>query len=370
MFVAGSAPGSDAYRAAVLGTSGLVDYWRLGELSGTRSKDETSATTGNLAGRYVLGQPGVLGPLRNTAASFDGVGAELAINGSALGANATVEGWFRWRSGRTVLRDNTGPSRGWMPALAAGTDQAFLNYRVAGQGFNTGQPIGTVRDGEWHHIAATKNGSSVALYVDGARVHSATNGTASDPAASPWHVMRNGTNPAYSAGEADEIALYTRALTAGEVQNHYRLARDLADDPLPSSPAGSGGTSPGTNPPGSGPGAGASGPGGPTTRPRPRAGSASVRGGRLIARGAPGVRNNLIARKRGRRWIVRDRLAALRPGARCRRLSARAVACRARGVRRVLLYGGAGSDRLTVIGSVRVTFRGGPGRDLQRRRLR
>ena len=168
VFVAGSAPGSDAYRDAVLATAGLADYWRLGELSGTTSGDETSATTGTLAGRYVLGQPGVLGPLRNTAASFDGVGAELAINGSALGADATVEGWFRWRSGRTVLRDNTGPSRGWMPALAGGTDQAFLTYRVGGEGFNTGEPIESVRDGDWHHIVATKNGSSVALYVDGA----------------------------------------------------------------------------------------------------------------------------------------------------------------------------------------------------------
>ena len=70
VFVAGSAPGSDAYRDAVLATAGLADYWRLGELSGTTSKDETSATTGNLMGRYVLGQPGVLGPLRNTAASL------------------------------------------------------------------------------------------------------------------------------------------------------------------------------------------------------------------------------------------------------------------------------------------------------------
>jgi hypothetical protein len=363
VFVAGSAPGSDPYRAAVLATSGLVDYWRLGELSGTRSRDETSSTTGALTGQYVLGQPGVLGPLRNTSASFDGAGSELAIAGSALGSNATVEGWFRWRSGRTVLRDNTGPSRGWMPALAAGANQAFLTYRVGGQGFTTTEPIGTVRDGEWHHIATTKSGATVRLYVDGQQVHSATNATGSDPAQSPWHVMRNGTNPVYSAGEADELALYTRALTAAEVRRRYDLAQDLADDPLPANPAGSGG-----QPAGGGSSLAGDAPqGGSTTGTRPRRGSAAVRSSRLIVRGAPGVRNNLIARRRGGRWIVRDKLAALRPGARCRRLTARAVACRARGVRRILLFGGAGRDRLTVIGTVRVTFRGGPGRDVQRR---
>jgi hypothetical protein len=37
-------------------------------------------------------------------------------------------------------------------------------------------------------------------------------------------------------------------------------------------------------------------------------------------------------------------------------------------VKRIVLYGGAGNDRLTVIGRIPVTFRGGPGRDVTRRR--
>jgi PKD repeat protein len=370
VFVAGSSPGSDAYSDAVLATSGLADYWRLGELSGTTSKDETSANTGNLMGRFVLGQPGVLGPLRNTATAFDGVGAELAIGGSALGANAAVEGWFLWHSGRTVLRDNTGPSRGWMPALAAGTDQAFLAYRVGGQGFNTGRPIESVRNGEWHHIVATKNGSSVALYVDGAQVHEESNATGSDPAASPWHVMRNGNNDAYAAGEADELALYTRALSPAEVKAHYDLAIDLADDPLPSNPANTGTDPPASEPPaaGTGPDGGVLGASPAVEKSRPPTGAVSVTGHRLVIRGAPGVRNSLTAHKRGRRWVVRDRLARVRPGRRCRALGPRVVSCRAAGVRRIVMYGGAGNDRMTVIGRIAVTFRGGPGRDVTARR--
>jgi hypothetical protein len=367
VFVVGSSPGSDPYRDAVLTTPGLANYWRLGELSGTTSKDEASATTGSLLGRYVLGQPGVLGPLRNTAAAFDGVGTELAIGGSALGANATVEGWFRWRSGRTVLRDSTGPSRGWMPALAGGTDQAFLTYRVGGQGFNTGRPIGSVRDGEWHHVVATKNGSSAALYVDGAQVHTANNASDSDLAASPWHVMRNGTNDAYAAGEADELALYTRALSPAEVRAHYDLATDLADDPLPINPANTGTDPPAGDRPAGGRSAGALSPAPAGDRPGPASGPVLVRRGTLIARGAPGVRNNLIVHRRGRNWIVRDRLAALRAGAGCRRLSARGVSCRTAGVRRIVMYGGAGNDRMTVVGRIAVRFVGGPGRDLARR---
>jgi hypothetical protein len=151
---------------------------------------------------------------------------------------------------------------------------------------------------------------------------------------------------------------------------HYELAQDLADDPLPAQPAG-----PGTGPPADESPLGGTGPGGdltptpPDDTPGPASGPVLVRRGTLIARGAPGVRNNLIVRRRGPSWIVRDRLAPLRAGAGCRRLSARRVSCRAR-VKRIVLYGGAGNDRLTVIGRIPVIFRGGPGRDLARQRPR
>jgi hypothetical protein len=362
-FVAGSSPTSDDYRDALLATNGLVDYWRMGELSGASSSDETSATAGSFAGRYVLGQPGVLGPLRNTAASFDGASGELTMPGSELGANATIEGWFRWRAGTTVLRDSTDMGgEGWMPAFATAGN---LAYRLGGQGFNTGLPIGTVRDGEWHHVVATKSDGAGALYIDGNVVHSSPTGAGSQLAVGPWHVMRNGTNTVFSNGQADEIALYTRALGATEVQAHYDLARDLADDPPPSDPAGPGSSPPAEEPPlaGTGPDGGVLSAGIPLATPT---GTAHVRRGILIVRGAPGVRNTLIARRRGARWIVRDRLARLRAGARCRQVSARVVSCRAAGVRRIVLYGGAGNDRLTVIGRIRVTFRGGPGRDVTR----
>ena len=361
VFVAGSTPSSDAYRDSLLATSGLIDLWRLGELSGASSSDETSATTGSLEGRYVLGKPGVLGALRNNAASFDGVSGELAIPGSQLGANATLEGWFRWRAGTSVLRDSTSTGgSGWILAFNSAGN---LFYRLGGQGFNTGLPIATVRDGEWHHLAATKSGAAAALYVDGAAVHSSPTGAGSQLATGPWHVMRNGTTQVFSAGEADELALYTRALSAAEVKAHYDLARDLADDPLPANP-------PADEPPAAGTGGGGGVLGSLPTAEPPRVptGRVFIRRGRLVVRGAPGLRNNLIARRRGANWIVRDTRARLRAGAGCRRLTARAVACRARRVKRIAMYGGAGNDRLTVIGRIPVTFRGGPGRDRTVRR--
>jgi hypothetical protein len=92
-----------------------------------------------------------------------------------------------------------------------------------------------------------------------------------------------------------------------------------------------------------------------------------LRRGTLIARGAPGRRNDITARRRGGRWIVSDRLAALRAGTACRRLSSRRVSCPARRVKRITLYGGARNDRLTVIGRIPARLVGGPGIDRTRR---
>jgi hypothetical protein len=353
VMVAGTAPGSDAYRDAVLGTQGLAAYWRLGELSGSASGDQLGGASGTFAGRFVLGHVGVLGALGDTAASFDGLTGERVGPGPALAANGTMEGWFRWRTGTAVMRDHTGPSGGWLLAFNSG---GALRYRVGGTGFDTQIPIQDVRDGTWHHLVATKSGGSASLYIDGQPAHSGNNAD-NDPAAAPWHVMRNGTNDVFSDGEADEIALYSRALSPAEVKQHYDLARQLAARPLPPETP-----DPVVDPPaaGTGPGGGVLTPTVPTSRP---AGVAFVLSGRLIVRGARNTRNRLTARRRGRAWQVADGAAPLRAGRGCRRLGPRKVACRAAGVKRIELYGGAGADTLTVRGRIRALLVGGPGAD-------
>jgi PKD repeat protein len=350
VMVAGEQRGSDAYRDAVLGTPDLAGYWRLGEPSGSSAAAERGPA-GAFAGRFVLGQLGVLGPLADTAASFDGLGGELTLPGPALGGNASMEGWFRWRAGTAVMRDNTGPNRGWLLAFGSG---GTLRYRVGGQGFDTGIPIEDVRDGAWHHLVATKSGGAAALYLDGRPVH-AGSGADNDASALPWHVMRNGANPAFSDGEADEVALYTRALTPAEVRAHYDAALEVASRPLP--PETPDDTA---DPPAAGTGLG----GGVLARALPRKpGRAAIREGVLVVRGAPGTANRLTARRRGRAWLIADAAARLRSGPGCRQAGPRRVRCPAAKVKRIELHGGAGADRLRVIGRIRALLDGGPGRD-------
>ena len=305
----------------------------------------------------MLGQPGVLGPIGDTAASFDGASGEVVAPGPTLAnAGVTIEGWFNWRAGTSVMRDSTSAGgEGWLPAFNnAGT----LHYRLGGGGFNTGLPVTRLRDGAWHHVAAVKDGAAARLYVDGALAHQAAAGAGSAAAVGPWHVMRNGTAAVYSEGEADEVALYTRALGGAEIKSHYDLARAIAAAPLPAEPV-----PPAAEPPAAGAGRGGGVLRRPARRARSRAGSASVRSGRLVVFGAPRRSNRIVVRRRGAAWRVADRAASLRAGRGCRRLTPRAVSCSATQVRSIALYGGDGHDRLTVIGRIRAVLVGGRGRD-------
>jgi Concanavalin A-like lectin/glucanases superfamily len=215
--------------------------------------------------------------------------------------------------------------------------------------------IETVRDGRWHHLAATKSGTSARLHVDGTEIHSG-GGAASTPAAAPWHVMRSGTNPVHSEGEADEVALYTRSLSAAEVKSHYDLARGPASAPLPPESA-----SPAVEPPAAG-----TGRGGGVLRPAPAPGIGGVgdraprpaRGARRGGQGQPpaGAQAGscLASRRRRRPAPSRRRLPATQPpfgqlpGTR---------------VRRVALYGGDRNDRLAVVGRIPALLAGGHGSD-------
>ena len=251
----------------------------------------------------MLGQPGVLGPLGNTSASFDGASGELSMPGSQLGANATLEGWFRWRSGTTVLRDTTDMGgEGWLLAFATA---GKLAYRLGGQGFNTGLPIETVRDGEWHHIAATKSGTAAALYVSTASscIRPRPAPAHSSPIA-PWHVMRNGTNAVFSGGEADELALYTRAL-ARTRSARTRPGEEPGRRALPGEPPPRAAAGPAAGP-ARRPGRRGAEPGEPAPAPAPPTGVALVRRGTLIARGARHA-------QRPRRPQARPQLARARP---------------------------------------------------------
>jgi concanavalin A-like lectin/glucanase superfamily protein len=207
------------YRELVLATSGLAAYWRLGDATGRVAADETAANPGVYAGAVTLGEPGALAATMDTSAGFDGVTGEMTANARGLGTTGTIEGWFDWRRGVALMRDNTGIG-GWILAFDNG---GKLAYRVAGTTYDTGRTVASVQ-GAWHHVAITKNGAAVAFYLDGNLIHSGTGAGTTAPVM-PWHVMRNGTAPQYATGHADDVAVYTTVLPAAAISQRFGVGR-------------------------------------------------------------------------------------------------------------------------------------------------
>ena len=112
-------PAPSAYRAQVLATAGLIAYWRLGELSGSTAADELGSRPGTYAGTVRLGDPGALSDDPDTAAGFDGLSGEMTAPGPELSSgHGSIEGWFDWRSGVAVMRDDTSTGgTGWIVAF-------------------------------------------------------------------------------------------------------------------------------------------------------------------------------------------------------------------------------------------------------------
>jgi acid phosphatase type 7 len=202
-----------SYPAAIARTKGLLAYWRLDEsgFAFDDKGDSLAVGSGNI--------PQVEGALvgdRSLASAFDGATASIEADGPVVTHSATIEGWFRWTAGDVILRDDSSAG-GWL----IGKSGSKLGYRVAGRVYRTTRAIERVRDGAWHYIAVTKSGSSVAIYVDGRRVHRGS-GASDAPPTMPWHIMRNGPFEDHAAGLADEVAIYNRRLSRKTLVAHYR----------------------------------------------------------------------------------------------------------------------------------------------------
>jgi hypothetical protein len=73
----------------------------------------------------------------------------------------------------------------------------------------------TVRDGKFHHIAATQNGNSYEIYLDGNLIDSGTLLFNSNSV--KWHIGSSPRGANFINGITDDARIYNRILTANEI---------------------------------------------------------------------------------------------------------------------------------------------------------
>lgn len=153
-----------------------------------------------------------------------------SVAGLASSSAFSLSCWFKSSSSATEYLWSTGTT--FYEGIHIYTTSSGIFF-VVGKGGSaySGRSIATnYRDGSWHHVAATFDGSTLLLYVDGSSGGSTTGTSA--PSTSQAGAggncqigYRYDDNDTYAwTGSVDDFTIYNDTLTSAEVSNVYTSA--------------------------------------------------------------------------------------------------------------------------------------------------
>ena len=206
-------------------TDGLVSYYNLDgdHIDGNNVRDLVGSNHAT-----IVGEPESVAGHFGDALKFDGVDDYVELPQIfAIGVNPVT---YECRFNKT---DKTG----WQYLISNKVDFGSSFFRL---GFNkdSGQvrmyteqednanksfvTDGDYADGEWHHVVATREGNQAKVYVDGELVKE-DEAMAGDIGGdrTNWFLAQDGNSNGYLNGAMDEVRIYNRALTAGEIQTNF-----------------------------------------------------------------------------------------------------------------------------------------------------
>jgi PKD repeat protein len=222
------------YAQAVRTTAGLRAYWRLAETTGTNANDETG---NNLDGTYentpTLGTAGLLIGDSNKAVDLTRSSSEritVADNTLLDPTNLTLEAWVRPDSSlsfgqvRTIFAKSNSNGNDFSYSLdyrRSGLTTNQLVFSVTTSSNTDYTVTQTLTSGTKYYIAATYNGSTMRIYVNGVEVGSGQSKTGSlRNSAQPLRIGAFWTQD-YWDGAIDEAAVYGTAVPAATLLAHY-----------------------------------------------------------------------------------------------------------------------------------------------------
>ena len=195
----------------------FLGWWKLDEQSGSTASD--SSGNGN-TGTVVFGDGAWTSGLVNGALFFDGESTQVLVtNSPSLNpANAiTISTWVNagdWFNNTRVLEKGKSDNQYGLWINNSGQ----LEFLLAGvtNGILITSPPSTAA---WHHLAATYNGTSISLYIDG---QLAAQHSASGPLTITTDPLAIGGKPSGGPlfafyGVIDDVRIYSSALSASQI---------------------------------------------------------------------------------------------------------------------------------------------------------
>jgi len=223
------------YEDAVLGTPGVLHYYKLGEPAGPTISDSAGTANGTVTGG-AFGQTGPVQGDPTTAIAFNGTSDSGAVPMDLSGSKTlTVEFWMRWNAyaNNDALAMEFTPNFNNQPGgFLVDPNSSFGQFAVS-IGYNGSRNIATFARpsaGVWHHYAfvldTTQPGATtITPYVDGQTVSYTNQGYsgtgAGNFANSTLYLMSRGGSSLFGQGTIGQLAIYNGALTANQVLNHY-----------------------------------------------------------------------------------------------------------------------------------------------------
>ena len=214
--------------------AGLISWWP-GEAS---ALDVADGNNGTLTGavRYAPGEVG-------HGFLFGGTGAAINL-GYATNLqlqNFTVECWIQ-RSTNTVVSLDPLTGSGILFGYGVGGYDFYMlssgQLALTWNGYNYASTTAAVTDTNLHHVAVTISNSSVVFYLNGVAYSYGTYDASFSFTTQASIGAEGGTQSQSFYGLIDELAVYSRALTAAEIQSIYNhgaggkcLALSIAKQP-------------------------------------------------------------------------------------------------------------------------------------------
>jgi hypothetical protein len=223
---------TSAYRALVM-SDGPVMYLRLNDAPGSVvAKDETGNYKPKIGGMVTFGTLGALAMDPDHAVTFDGISSIIDV-GTTLdfsGTNPfTLEAWVNASVSdneyRFVFSKNLYDDAGQRQEFGLVHQNGAIAFERYVNDVGT-YASGGLATGAWKHLAAVYDGANTYFYENGAQVGSSADSRAQPAKSSHFCVgVQDVVTPpplqGVFAGSIDEVAVYAKALTAGQLQMHY-----------------------------------------------------------------------------------------------------------------------------------------------------
>ncbi|MEW4454450.1 LamG domain-containing protein [Bremerella sp. JC817] len=202
----------------VLQLAGVAAHYELDETSGSIAYDSTAANNdATYYGAPTLGTPGPDSSTLGTAVELDGSTQYITSNKSLLNSlpQFTIAGWIyldTLNANQSFFGQNDVIEFG----IRGRTGQVHL-WTANGGFFYVG---GTLKAGQWIHVAAVGNGTEIVAYVNGLPVASSSRSTTSYGTSSYSFKIGEGVYAPtgdYLDGRVDDVRVFTRALCPAEI---------------------------------------------------------------------------------------------------------------------------------------------------------